>query len=122
MRTDGVLDNYALTRELTRLKKAFDAQTLSMKNLQKKYKKLKNIVHFLLPQQSKPKRRRLRKLSSFTLGRKQDVNLNEDVIKDADIILKKQTTVEEKTADQSTGVDQNADQSTDVFNDDVIES
>ena len=32
------------------------------------------------------------------------MNLNEEVVEDADIILKNQTTVEEKTADQSTGV------------------
>ena len=120
---DAVMDNYALTRELRRLKKAYDDQTAQLLKLRNKFKRLKKsvwplITHHRLwvksqkkhgqhPEKvSKSKKRRLRKLSSFTLGRNQeDVNLNEEV---------EEKIVEERTGDQKT-VDQSAvDQSADI--------
>jgi hypothetical protein len=93
---EGVMNNYALTREFRRLKKENDAQAAQILKLKAKFKRLHRFVwplvkhHRLWVKQqkksgqqpkkvSKSKRKKLKKQSSFTLGRNLDnENLNED--------------------------------------------
>lgn len=91
----GEMDTYALTREFRRLKKVVTTQADQLKRLQDKFRRLKRFVWPLVKhhklwvkhqrksdQKSKKastsKRKKLRKQSSFTLGRNLDVNMNED--------------------------------------------
>ena len=90
-RDEGVMDNYALTRELRRLKKVTEDQAVEILTLKRKFKKFYKSVwplvkhHRLfvkskkkLQRVSKSKKKKSKKHSTFQLGRNLQDNLNED--------------------------------------------
>ena len=94
----GSMNNYALTRELERMKKTMNDQTAEIKNLRRKFRRLKKftwpfVQHFRLfvkekKQSEKAKsksvkkgsksKKKSKKSSSIKLGRNQDDNLYTD--------------------------------------------
>ncbi|PWA84621.1 ribonuclease H-like domain, Reverse transcriptase, RNA-dependent DNA polymerase [Artemisia annua] len=119
---EGVLNAYALTRELRRLKKANEDQAALLLKLSNKFKRLKRFVWPLVTHhrlwvnsqqrsghKPKSKKRKFKKHSSFPLGRNlQNKNVNEDAgldkSEDADDIqpLEEVTPLEENIPHQDT--------------------